>query len=226
MTEHMYTKQLGAKQYACIHKSHLNPDSNVIGYVLDLGGKKPLQQRRIKSLGRLMKSLISEYIYIDKKDIYIGVLTLNLKMYVLCTFAFLLLIGSVFLIRNIYYTDSNNVSESITTESATELQEIVKRSPENTLFVQYSEFTIKNNVNIPLQNDITNSVIMVYTVKDEEGNALYTSEHISPGEQINWYITDYFAEGEYLITFEIRTYDENTNLECEGYSYDALVTIE
>ena len=93
----------------------------------------------------------------------------------------------------------------------------------------FNNVTIRKNAKyLFLDNPENNHVYFVYTVEDENGNEVYKSDYIEPGENsgVNWEIRKDLDVGTYELTFHVHTYDINTMETRVGTSFKATVVIE
>jgi len=78
------------------------------------------------------------------------------------------------------------------------------------------QFTDKSQT-LSLMNPKTNTVNFVYTIYDTSNNKLiYTSDKISPNQNYEWNIQDYFSSGTHKIKIHISTSDVKTGTAKNG----------
>lgn len=73
-----------------------------------------------------------------------------------------------------------------------------------TYFMGYDIQRLHEGDPIPLSNELNNAddnIYMQYTITDEAGNELYTSDLIAPGQQYLWVASDYLPVGEHELVF-------------------------
>ena len=74
-----------------------------------------------------------------------------------------------------------------------------------------------NNPNIKLVNPSDNDVYFVYTITNiETEKVIYKTNAIKPGNMIELNIKNILDAGEYSLSFQIDTYDYETQVACNG----------
>lgn len=95
-------------------------------------------------------------------------------------------------------------------------------SAEETNYIEipgYSDIYVSKGSTVDLANPEGNGVYFKYTIT-ENGNAIYESDYIKPGEKIAWNATDYISgAGEHSLIFEVSTISVETQQPCNGATF-------
>ncbi|MGM9537605.1 MAG: hypothetical protein ACI3VN_04665 [Candidatus Onthomonas sp.] len=89
------------------------------------------------------------------------------------------------------------------------------------LFPGFVDFSITDGVDtVTLSNDSQNTVSFRFTITDAEGQVLYSTEDIQPGESDQWPVTDVFdpGTGAHEITVRTDSYSLSDGSQLNGTS--------
>ena len=249
MKEKLYTKKISGHEYLCIHKKDLSKNETVIGYIYINKLKKEdvdLANKKVRKVNFFTKWFIDEYIYVQKNNTYLGILNVDLKfLLILCLTCMLFcgttttaVVGTIQKLQEwgllpVTHAQNNNEIEVNQTEYDDSHIEFGDSNNENAneeqgeiLFNVYGDFAIKVGNGIPLTNPSTNTVTFVYSVIDDNNNVIYQTDHIEPGKQVSWKVSDYLDVGKTHIILNVDAYDIETGIQCRGFWFDIDVTVE
>ena len=198
-------KQIGSKQYLIVNKKDLKPDVNVLGYILHFNNKRELQQCEIRPISKLIKSLIFDYIYIETKNIYIGVISINIIYVSLIT----LLIGTLCLGGFVINNKINDYYETVTDIH----MNICK------------DMTMNCNALLPFYNDKNNKVDLIYEIRNEDGVVIFHTEKLLPGQMLEWDTTNALKKGKNILEVKVIMYDMYTGWELDTAEYTMSITL-
>ena len=86
-------------------------------------------------------------------------------------------------------------------------------------------YVTKEKPKLQLINPTNNTVYFVYTIS-VGGKEIYKSDAIAPGKVIEWNAAENLSKGEHQATFQISTYDVETQTGCNGATQDVKITVK
>jgi hypothetical protein len=88
----------------------------------------------------------------------------------------------------------------------------------------YDMTITEQNPELNLTNPEGNTVYLVYRISNGD-DVIYESQAIPPGKMLTPDIRELLSPGSYSLTFDVMTYDTETQAECNGTSQTVNVTV-
>lgn len=93
-----------------------------------------------------------------------------------------------------------------------ENQEVVEYSGDYTEVVGYGEITIDSDTPcLYFDNVASNKVLLQFEVFDDDGNSIYLTPRIPPGERDSLNVLEELSQGHHNLTYLITSFEEGTN---------------
>ncbi len=123
-------------------------------------------------------------------------------------------------------SSSSNAS-GIASPGGTSLEDASDSEVGDIIFPGFVDFSITSGQDtLELVNDSQNAVYFIFTVTDEEGQVLYSTEAVAPGEQESWSVTEAYepGTGTHEITVTTAAFGLDDGVEYNGTS--TVVTVD